>query len=255
MKSQWILCSALLAGLSAATAQTTLPCQASSNSYCEIREVAVPFAGSLDADTGGVGAITVHSWDNDTVLVRAAVSGSASRFEDARAIVMLVQIGVGEGRVWASGPFRGWGVEYEIFVPRQTALRLTTRVGEILVADVAGNISVETSVGALHLSGLAGDVEAKTGVGAIDITLTGTGWTGKGLSATTNTGAIRITAAPGYSARFDLRTDLGGITTAFRARSITATSFLGRQLVFDSGGGGAVIRARTSVGGIELASR
>jgi hypothetical protein len=60
MKSYAKLWAALLMPLAAATAQTSLLCDHQNrDSYCEIREMTLPFSGSIHADTGGVGAITV----------------------------------------------------------------------------------------------------------------------------------------------------------------------------------------------------
>jgi hypothetical protein len=237
MKSFLVLCSALLLALPVAAAEN----------YTEVRELIVPASGALDANTGGVGAIVVQGWDKDYVQVRASIT------TNDRADLALVQIGIAEGRVWAfSTGAKSWGVEYEISVPRQFGLHLQTKVGAIEVSGVVGVITTETSVGAITLSDLAGDVTAKTGVGAIEVALTGAGWEGKGLTATTSTGAIRITAPLHYAAHFDLSTNVGGITTTFRGAHPQPTSFMGRELVFDSGGGAPIRRATTSVGRIEL---
>jgi hypothetical protein len=254
MKSFPILCAALLVGLPAASAQTPLLCEhQNENSYCEIRELNLPFSGAVDVRTGGVGAIAVKAWDNAYVLARVHVNTSAGDEWQARAIAAAVQIDTSSDRIWASGPSgKSWAVSYEVFVPRECGLRLHTKVGAISLADVAGTIDVETSVGALTLAGLAGDVEAKTGVGAISVVLAGDRWDGKGLTATTNTGAIQITAATDYSARFDLRTALGGVSTNFPGARTQSTGFLGRKLAFQAGEGGARIQASTSIGQIEL---
>ena len=195
----------------------------------------------------------MKSWDNAYVLARAHVNASAGDQWHARAIADDVQIDTASERVWAKGPAgKSWAVSFEVFVPRQCGLRLNTHVGAISIADVNGTIELETSVGALTLSGLAGDVQAKTGVGAISIVLAGDRWEGKGLTATTNTGAIKITAAANYSARFDLRTTLGGVSTDFPGARPQSTGFLGRSLVLRAGQGGAAIQVSTSIGQIEL---
>jgi hypothetical protein len=240
MKSLLVLSSALILGLSAATAGTH------ETSFFEVREVTLPSTGALDASTV-VGAIIVQGWDQDYVLVRATVSANN------RASLALVQLGVADGRIWVFAPaVKSWGVSYEISVPRAYGLHLETRVGAIAVSGVSGVLSAETAVGAIKLSGLGGDVTAKTSVGAIDVTLDGNGWEGKGLSASTDTGEVRITAPAGYAAHFDLRTNLGDVKTTFPGAQTVSTSFLGKQLVFDSGPGGAPIHATTSVGRLGL---
>jgi hypothetical protein len=254
MKSFTILCAALLVGLPAASAQTPLLCEhQNEDSHCEIREINLPFSGAVDIKTGGVGAIAVRAWDNAYVLARVHVNASAGDEWQARAIAAAVHIDTTSDRIWASGPVgKSWAVSYEVFVPRECGLRLHTKVGAISIVNVAGTIDLETSVGALSLSGLAGEVAAKTGVGAISVVLAGDRWIGKGLIASTGTGAIKITAPANYSARFDLRTALGGVSTDFPGARAQSTGFLGRKLAFHAGAGGARIQASTSIGQIEL---
>jgi hypothetical protein len=249
-----LICAALFAGASAANAQSGLPCEhRSRHSWCEIREFTLPFSGIVDADTGGVGAISVKAWDNAHVLLRARIGASAEDEWMARAAVAAVRIDTTAELIRAAGPSCGsWSVGYDLFVPRETSLQLRTRVGAISVGGVSGRIRVETSVGAIALSGLAGDVQAETRVGAIAIALDGERWDGKGLSAVTGTGAVLIAAPAAYSARFDLRTALGGLSTNIPGARAEATSFLGRKLLFDAGAGGAAIEAATSVGQIDL---
>jgi len=240
MKSFLILSSALVLALSAATAATR------ETSVSEIRELTLPASGALDAGTV-VGSIAVQSWDEDYVLVRATVTAHD------RASLSLVQIGIGDGRIWAFSPLaKSWGVSYEISVPREYGLHLETSVGAVSVSGVKGAISAVTAVGAITFSGLAGDVSAKTAVGSVDVTLTGDGWQGKGLSALTATGTVRIHAPVGYAAHFDLRTDMGDVTTTYPGAQVVSTSLFGKQLVFDSGAGGATIHAATSIGRLEL---
>lgn len=250
MKSLWTLSAALLLGLSAATAQTAFLCDhQGANSYSETREINLPFSGAVDVSTS-VGAISVQGWDNAYVLVRAHIGASADDEYQARLIAGQVQIDVSSDRIQASGPVgKSWGVGFEVFVPREAGVRANTHVGAVSVADVTGKIFAQTSVGALTLTRLGGDVEAKTGVGAISVALSGAQWEGKGLTAATGTGAIRITAAPEYIASFDLRTNLGKIASNFPEARVMPTSFLGRKLVF---GSGAPIQATTSIGQIEL---
>src|ERR1035437_6917196 len=193
MKSFAIVCAALLVALPAATAQTPLLCDhQNQNSYCEIREITLPFSGSVDANTGGVGAITVQGWDNAWVFVRAHVTTSAEDEFQARLLSPSVEIDTSSNRIWASGPYgHSWAVSFEVFLPRASGLELNTRVGAIAISDVTGTIHFNVAVGAATLSGLAGEVAGKTGVGAIAIALAGDRWEGKGIDIETGTGAIR----------------------------------------------------------------
>ncbi len=254
MKSYAKLCAALLMPLAAATAQTSLLCDHQNrDSYCEIREMTLPFSGSIHADTGGVGAITVKGWDNAYVFVRAQVTTSAEDEYAARLISFSVEVDTSSNHIWASGPSgKSWAVSYEVFVPHESGVTLNTRVGAIAISDVAGTIHFKAAVGAIALSRLAGEVDGETAVGAIAIVLAGDRWDGKGIDVRTGTGAIHISAPANYSARFDLRTALGTILTDFPGASPRWTGLLGRQLVLETGEGGSTIQATSSVGAIDL---
>jgi hypothetical protein len=219
MKTFATLCCAILLGLPAAAGHL--------RSFEEIREVNLPFSGAVDAETNGVGAITVKGWDNDYVLLRAHVNTSAWDEYQARLIAGMVQIDTSSDRVRVSGPAgKSWAVSYEIFAPRNSALRLKTRVGAISIADVTGAISAETSVGAIELTRVSGPVDAKTEVGAIKI------------------------KTPPASASVDLRTNLGAIKTDFPGARVEPDGFLARKLVIE--GDGPRIHAETSIGQIDL---
>jgi len=220
MKRLVILCCAILVGLSAASAHHSV-------SYFETREINLPFSGSFDAETNGVGSISVRAWENDYVLVRAHVNTSAWDEVQARAIANLVQVDATADRVRVSGPTgQSWAVSYDIFVPRECRLKLHTRVGGITVTDVAGAVSADTSVGAIELTRLTGAVDVKTEVGAIRI------------------------QTPPADASFDLRTNMGAIHSDLPGTRVESTSFFGRRLIVEAGA--PLIRAVTSMGGIDL---
>ena len=254
MKSFAILCAAVLVALPAAQAQAPLSCDhQNQNSYCEIREITLASTGSVDINTGGVGAIAVQGWDNPWVFVRAAVNTSADDSWQARQIALSVALDTSSNRIWASGPFgKSWAVAYQVFVPHASALELNTRVGAVAISDVTGTIHFNVGVGAVALSGLAGEVEGKNGVGAIAITLSGDHWDGKGVRVETGMGAIRINAPTDYSASFDLRTAMGAIETSFPGARPTSAGFMGKKLALQAGTGGASIYAATSMGEIDL---
>jgi hypothetical protein len=224
MKSHTIFCAAILTALPA----TCL--EAHSSSFCETRELTLPFSGSLDVRTGGVGQIAATGWDNDYVFVRAEICApDASQ-------AASVQIDTSSNHVWASGPVPGnWGVSYAISAPHQSGLSLSTNTGAISVTDISGKLQIQTLVGALSLTRVSGDVKAQTSVGAISVVLGGDHWEGAGLDAKTMCGGVAVDVPEGYSAHFDLSTSLGSGSRSF-----------------DSGAGGAPIRIQTSIGAIAV---
>jgi DUF4097 and DUF4098 domain-containing protein YvlB len=225
------------------------------DSACLIQEAAVPFGGSLAADTAGNGGITVKAWDRDTVWVRALIQASASSPAAAWMTAREVSLRISDGRVEADGPARrrgvSWSVTYEIFVPRQADLSLTTLNGGIELDGVRGTLRFTTMNGRLLLRGLAGDVVGSTVNGGVTIALDGAGWDGKGLAAHTMNGAVAITLPAVYSARFELNNVVGGFVTNLPVTAAPAGR-LGHSVQFDDGAGGATIRASTINGSLSL---
>jgi hypothetical protein len=77
----------------------------------------------------------------------------------------------------------------------------------------------KTDGGDLKLDSVDGNIIATTQGGSIGITLTGTGWTGQGLSATTQGGSILLTRPAGYQAAFTAQTNFG--TASIDGKSVT----------------------------------
>src|SRR5437899_2137950 len=96
-------------------------------SFSDDREFNLPFTGSVDVNTGGVGAISVSGWENAYVLVRAHVSGNGGDWLEARVVALSVEIAIDGGKVVASGPKgKSWGVGFEVFVPREAGVETKT---------------------------------------------------------------------------------------------------------------------------------
>ena len=226
-------------------------------SFCRMVEVPAAFLGQLTVTTD-VGGVSVTGWDNPGVLVRARIETSAPDAVAAQTLAWQVQADVAADRVSASGPAQAarhnWTLTFEIFLPHEANLSLTTKVGGVSIADVKGDIRFNTSTGGVSLTRLAGDVQGSTKVGGIAIVLGGDHWDGTALKADTSVGGIEIDAPLNYSAHFAVSTALGNIATTFPVApsSAPAPAGLGHKLTFDMGSGGAAIEASTSVGGIVI---
>ena len=81
--------------------------------------------------------------------------------------------------------------------------------GDINLDTVNGDVTATTDGGSMQLDTVNGNITATTGGGSIGITLTGTGWTGQGLSATTQGGSILLTRPASYQAAFTAQTTSG----------------------------------------------
>ncbi len=97
---------------------------------------------------------------------------------------------------------------------------LTTVQGQATVSVGTGNASLTTlqgqatvsvGMGNASLTALQGQGQATVNVGAgnIDATLSGSGWTGAGMNATTQSGNISVSRPAAYQAAFTAKSDLG----------------------------------------------
>ena len=221
---------------------------------CEIRDLtmAAPAAGqALTIDGRRNGGITVRGWDGADVRVRARVQSWANSSSNAQTQVKAVQI-KSTGNTLKAEAGTGddnWSVSYEVFVPRKTALALTTYNGGISIDGVQAPITFEAYNGGISLANLGGDVHGSTKNGGVTVRLSGEKWEGKGLDVTTTNGGINWRIPESYSAQLKTETVHGGLSTDY---PITVTGKIGKGLNTKLGQGGALVSVVTTNGGISL---
>lgn len=222
--------------------------------HCEIREQTIAGPGRLSIDGGVNGGANVKGWLRSDMLVRAKVESWAD--SDAQASLLAGQIHVDSagGQVRASGPESpdrtGWSVSYEIFVPQTTDLSLKTHNGGISISDVRGKIEFDAENGGVTLKRLAGNVSGTTVNGGIHVDLAGNSWEGQQLDARTSNGGVTISMPESYSAHIQTETVNGSVQSDF---PITMHGNLRpRNLDFNVGSGGPLIRVTTTNGGVRL---
>jgi hypothetical protein len=221
---------------------------------CDVREQTTAATGSIKADPGRNGGVTVKGWLRNDVLVRSRVDVWADSDADANALMSQVRVETTNGTLSATGPVdgehRGWSVSYEIFVPRASAIDAMAHNGGIRVSDVEGAIHLETTNGGIHLERVAGDVSGTTKNGSLHVELAGATWQGRQLELETKNGSVAVTMPQGYSAHVQAETVHGGIYSDF---PVTVTGRIRRQN-FDGniGSGGPLIHISTINGGIKL---
>ena len=218
--------------------------------YCEVREYALPSQARLAVEAGANGGIEVSGWDRDEVRLVARISAS-SRDDDPRELADRIEIRTGSTIEPVGPSTRGrrssWAVSFELMVPRATELRLNASNGGIDLAGLTGAVEARTTNGGISLVGGAGRVRGETTNGGLDIELTGRSWQGAGVDLRTTNGGVEITIPEGYSAALETGTVNGGIELDV---PVMVQGRIDRDIRTQLGDGGALIRARTTNGGV-----
>ena len=224
--------------------------------FCEIREQTIPGVGRLTVDPGKNGGVTVKGWLRNDVSIRGRVETWARSDGEASALAGLVRVDASTGQIKASGPDSqrdsSWSVSYEIFVPQMTDLSMTSFNGGINVSDVRGRIEFDAKNGGVRLTRVAGDVNGETSNGGIQVELTGRTWEGGQLDARTTNGGVTISMPENYSAHIQAGTMNGGVDSDFPVGAPLLDRTRPRNLDFNIGSGGPLIRVTTTNGGIKL---
>lgn len=254
----FVLSLLLLSGL-AATAQTaptfTSSCQnvhaSNQKLFCETRDLTMPAATgqplAVDANTNG--SINVKGWDGPDVRIRATVSAWASTEAEAQAHVAAIRISTAGNKLLATAPgdaAKG-AVSYEVFVPRRTALVLTTQNGSIHLAGVQATIAFSAQNGSVSLVDLGGQVTGKAVNGSLAVKLGGRQWEGSGLDIETVNGSIKWEVPADYSAQFFTSTTNGSLNTTLPQSDPKSQR---HEVKTTLGQGGQPLRAVTTNGSV-----
>jgi hypothetical protein len=220
--------------------------------HCEVRLSTVPLAAAgLAVDAGPNGGIIVRGGAVRVAEVSARLQVHAESDAAAAALARQVRVVGATGSLRSEGPERSsgenWSVTYYVTVPHRTDLDLATVNGPASVADVSGQIRIETRNGPLRLENLAGDVHARTRNGPLTVALNGRQWAGAGLDAETVNGPVRLTVPDDYSATLELGTDNGPMSFA-PALPVTIVGNVRGHFTTMLGDGGTRVRVVTSNG-------
>jgi hypothetical protein len=241
-----------------ARGERSLSCDSDGNSdrasHCEIKEQTIGAVGGMIVVDGKKnGGVSVKGWERAEILVRSKIQSWAATEAEAKSIASGVRVETGGANIYAVGPEpgdrAGWSVSYEVFVPRNSNLSLKTHNGGIGVSDVRGSIDFSAVNGGVSLRRLAGVVKGSTTNGGVSIELSGNAWDGEGVDVRTSNGGVSLSVPENYSARLEAGTVNGGIKVNI---PITIQGQIKRELSVDLGGGGALIRARTTNGGVSV---
>ncbi|MGI4833064.1 MAG: hypothetical protein ACRYFK_06330 [Janthinobacterium lividum] len=176
--------------------------------------MSAPTRQPLTIDGGNNGGISVRGWDGPDVRIRAKIQtwGSSEQEAQAQAKAILIATTGNSLRATAPGDMHG-AVSFEVFVPRRTALALTTHNGSVRLVEVQAAITFSVQNGSVSLTDLGGQVTGKTVNGSLSINLSGHQWQGQGLDVETTNGSIHWQVPTDYSAQLFTGTTNGGLRT------------------------------------------
>ena len=227
---------------------------------CDLQERTLGPAATLEIMPGRNGGVVVKGWAQNQVLVRARLEAWAENEANARALLSQVRVDAGGGQIRGTGPeltenwfgnrYQLWAVSFEIFAPWDTNLRLESHNGGINVSDVRGRIDLESHNGGVRLTRVAGDINASAHNGAIQVEVEGNTWNGRQIDLSTHNGALTLSLPSSFSASVEARSDRGRLYSEFPV--IYRGSVNERNLHFNIGSGGPLIRLSTHNGGIRL---
>jgi hypothetical protein len=222
--------------------------------HCEVREQSLPSIGTLTVDAGRNGGASIKGWLRGDVLVRARVEASGDNQAAAASMASQVAIEGSGGLVKATGPEAqndsGWSVSYEIFVPQNTNVKVTSHNGGVNISDVRGEIHFEVNNGGVHLKRVAGDVSGSTVNGGVQVDLTGPNWEGRQMEVSTRNGGVTVAMPSHYSAHIQAETGSGGIQSDFPIPE--EGNGRRRKLDYNLNSGGSLIHITTGNGSVRL---
>jgi hypothetical protein len=222
--------------------------------HCEVRELRMPAGQLLRVQPGRNGGVRIDAGSSTDVAVRARIQSNAESSADARRIGGEVRIETAGGTLRAEGPssdMGSWSVSFVVTVPQRTNLDVETHNGPVSVRGVSGTMNLRAVNGPIQLRGVAGDVRARTQNGPLNVSLSGSSWSGAGLDAETKNGPIHLTVPENYSARLETGTVNGPMSVDFPL-TVTMQGRLHKKIVTTLGSGGPPVRVVTTNGPVEL---
>ena len=224
-------------GNGGSTPQTSLSCDGypiTTQSYTQVCLILQEYAQvtpGVSVSTAA-GNLTGHGFDilNAYVVYARIIAQDADQVR-ATALAQSVVVNTANSMISATPDQvdqpRALQIDFEIFTAKNTNLTLTSDVGNISVDNynsilnltpntgnaslttVQGQATVNVGTGNASLTTLQGQATVNVGTGNIDATLSGSGWTGAGMNATTQSGNITVSRPAAYQAAFTAKSDLG----------------------------------------------
>lgn len=227
-------------------------------SASDLREFTIPATGRIEVDGGKNGGISVKGENRSDVLVRACVQAWGPSAAEAKNIVDTTRIETSPViRAVNAGENSKSSVSFELLVPYQTSLDLKAHNGGISIRSVEGNLEFSTVNGGISVSEVAGDVKGRTTNGGVKVALSGVTWRGSGLDVQTTNGGVKLALPANYAANIETGTVNGGFKSDFPELQVKKDDDdryyqRNKNVSASINGGGALIRVKTTNGGVKI---
>ncbi|MDT8303159.1 MAG: DUF4097 family beta strand repeat-containing protein [Sedimentisphaerales bacterium] len=213
--------------------------------------------GSILALENEVGSITIDGQDVTNCDVTAAITVKAPTEEEAKELARQIKIELEQNgdtlTVKTTKPRqkrrRSISINFKIVVPKQTALQISSNVGEIHVSNITEDIKAQTDVGKISCKEISGDIDLKVDVGKVNVVYSKTASAACNVTIRTDVGSIDITTPPECSAAVQANTDVGSISTDM---PLTIKGRVGKNLQGTIGAGEGKLSLMTDVGSIRI---
>ena len=181
------------------------------------------------------GSVSVRGWDKSEVAVTAIKMGRTA--EALQTIRLRIEQHGSEVAAIAESDRSGYdhrdwtNVRFEVTVPREANLRVSSGDGSLQVDGVEGRMDLKTGDGSVRAERVAGEMEVKTGDGSITVS------EGRGrLHVSTGDGRIDILKFNGEAEAYtnDGRITLDGSFTGLKARTGDGSITLGLPADFNA---------------------
>lgn len=204
-----------------------------------------------------VGEITITGADVTECDVTATITAKAMTEEEAEKLAEEVQIKLepSDNKLYirvekpARMSKRSITIDFNITVPKQTALKLATNVGEIHISNTTEPIEAETNVGVITCRQISGDTDLTTNVGEIKVVYSKTAPIACNANIKTDIGKIDFTAPPDLSAQVNVSVNIGSIQTDL---PLTIKGKINKSLNGTIGKGEGKVILKTNIGSINI---
>ena len=114
------------------------------------------------------GAITVHGWDKNEVLVQGTVAAGAESFDfDSDKEGTSISVSVPDAWFQAAGEEPSFRSTLNIWLPAGSGLSIQAVNAAVVIEGVSGTVDVDTVNGAVKITGARAELQVETMTGGI----------------------------------------------------------------------------------------